>query len=37
RSVDGVTVSIDPFQALVPGPIPGRRRCFDFFILLLVL
>ena len=30
-SVDGVTVSIGAFQALVPGSTPGRRT-FDNFL-----
>ena len=30
-SVGGVMVSIDAFQALDPGSIPGHRNCFIFF------
>ena len=30
-SVDGVTVSIGAFQALVPGSTPGRRILFLVF------
>ena len=30
-SVDGVTVSIGAFQALVPGSTPGRRIFASFF------
>ena len=34
-SVGGVMVSIDAFQALDPGSIPGHRKFFSFLFLNL--
>ena len=37
NSVDGVTVSIGAFQALVPGSTPGRRRLTELFVYFQVM